>query len=194
MHRWHGVRKSDGVDPDPIKSTFDPTKSPLNSYLADGKVKICPTKVEYVKEGLDAFEAGGGGYGYNSIGIGSRMYVTESVNIDPMRSSMQVVEINRPDKKVMFTDTALVWNDNIIEYSFCEPPKMVVNFGNGPRETGRYPKAPIHFRHLGGANVVWCDGHVSREQLDFPEPKKSAPEQFRTGWFGPNDNSMFRPQ
>jgi prepilin-type processing-associated H-X9-DG protein/prepilin-type N-terminal cleavage/methylation domain-containing protein len=194
-HRWHGVRQSDGVDPNPVKSTFAPTKGPLNSYMADGQVKECPTNVEYAKEGMDAFEAGGGGYGYNSIGIGSRMYVTETIGInsDPMRSSMKVAEIKLPHKKVMFTDTAFIRNGNLIEYSFCEPPKMVVNFGNGPKETGP-SRSSIHFRHLGGTNVVWCDGHVSREQLDFPESKKSVPERLRLGWFGPNDNSMFKPQ
>jgi len=68
-YRWHGVRSS----PD---EPFDPAKGPLAAYLADGKVKQCPEKVNFIK-GQDwntNFEQGCGGYGYNLIYLGSRQW------------------------------------------------------------------------------------------------------------------------
>jgi prepilin-type N-terminal cleavage/methylation domain-containing protein len=69
LHRWHGKR-------DAIDEPFDPLRGPLIGYLADGRVKECPLKVEFVK-GQDwntNFEQGGGGYGYNMTYIGSRLW------------------------------------------------------------------------------------------------------------------------
>jgi len=194
MHRWHGVRQSDGVHPDPNQNIFDPRKGPLGSYLADGQVKQCPRFVEFVKDGnRNAFEAGCGGYGYNLMGVGSRSYKSSWAE-DPMRSSMQTAEIDSPGKKVMFTDTAFLdgYSGDIIEYSFCEPPKFVFAGAGGVVERGR-PQPSIHFRHLGATNVIFCDGHFSSEELSFPESKLKEPDQFKIGWFGPKDNSLFRP-
>jgi len=196
MHRWHGVRKSDGVDPDPLLNTFDPQKGPLRSYLEDGKVKECPSKVKYVKEGaLDAFEAGCGGYGYNAVGIGSRTYYYGFSN-RAMRSSMKISEIEQPSEKIMFTDAAFAKGfppSHIIEYSFCEAPKAVLNLGTGVKEMGKM-RPSIHFRHLGKSTVAWCDGHISAESFDFPPDKRAEQEEFKIGWFGPEDNSLFRPR
>jgi prepilin-type processing-associated H-X9-DG protein/prepilin-type N-terminal cleavage/methylation domain-containing protein len=195
-HRWHGVRQSDGVSSDPQRNTFDPAKGPLIRFLNDGEIKECPARVRYVKEGaLNAFEAGCGGYGYNQAGIGSRSFHYGGNDIRAIRSSMRTCEIEQVASKVMFADTAFaqgIPRSYIIEYSFCEPPYHVTKVGNKLIETLRAVPS-IHFRHLGKANVVWCDGHVTAEALDFPSEAKRKPEQFKIGWFGPNDNSLFRP-
>ncbi len=187
MHRWHGVRESDGVDPDPNKNTFDPQKGPLSSSLADGEVKECPGLVDFVKEGsLNAFEAGCGGYGYNSIGVGSRSYKT-SLGADPFRLSMKTTEITNPALKVMFTDTAflVIWPyEYLIEYSFCEPPLDIWGWPTIPS---------IHFRHLDKANIVFCDGHVSSEPMSFTLEEQPEWKNYKIGWFGPKDNRYFRP-
>jgi len=194
-HRWHGVREASGIHPDPKKNTFDPLKGPLRVYLADGKIKQCPQIVRFVKDGnKNAFEAGCGGYGYNSVGVGSRNYQYGFCD-EAMRSSMKTTEINRPSEKVMFTDTGFVQGDKskyIIEYSFCEPPHFV--FFNGIKiiEAGR-PVPSIHFRHLGKTNVIWCDGHVSSELFAFSKLEQEVLERFKIGWFGPEDNRLFRP-
>lgn len=194
-HRWHGVREASGTHPDPEKNTFDPLKGPLRVYLADGKVKQCPQIVRFVKDGSkNAFEAGCGGYGYNSVGVGSRNYQYGFCD-EAMRSSMKTTEIRQPSKNVMFTDTAFVqgYPDRyLIEYSFCEPPRFV--FFNGVKiiEVGR-PVPSIHFRHLGETNVVWCDGHVSSEPFAFSKLEQEVLEQFKIGWFGLEDNRLFRP-
>lgn len=190
--RWHGVRQSNGASPDPKLNTFDPKKGPLHAFLEDGLVKECPARVKYNKESLNAFEAGCGGYGYNSVGLGSRTYQYGSIDPRCTKSSMKISEIDQPTGKIMFTDTAFVKAGQVIEYSFCEPPLFVVDFGSGIQEVpGVQPS--IHFRHLGKVTVIWCDGHVTAEDLDFPEAKRKEPEQFRIGWFGPRDNSLFRP-
>ena len=195
QHRWHGMREASGINPDPEKNTFDPLKGPLIAYLADGKVKQCPQIVRFVKDGnKNAFEAGCGGYGYNSVGVGSRNYQYGFCD-EAMRSSMKTTEIRQPSEKVMFTDTAFVqgYPDRyLIEYSFCEPPHFV--FFNGIKiiEAGR-PVPSIHFRHLGKTNVIWCDGHVSSEPFAFSKLEQEVLERFKIGWFGPDDNRLFRP-
>jgi len=196
QHRWHGVRESDGVHPDPEKNTFDPLKGPLRAYLADGEVKQCPQIVRFVKDGnKNAFEAGCGGYGYNSVGVGSRNYQYGFCD-KAMRSSMKTTEIKQPCEKVMFTDTAFVqgYPDRyIIEYSFCEPPYRVYSDGKGGiLEIGR-PVPSIHFRHLGRANVIWCDGHSSSEPFAFSTLEQEVLKQFNIGWFSPDSNRLFRP-
>jgi prepilin-type N-terminal cleavage/methylation domain-containing protein/prepilin-type processing-associated H-X9-DG protein len=195
MYRWHGVRQSDGVDPDPERNTFDPLKGPLRNYLGTGRIKECPAIIKFTKDGTEnAFEAGCGGYGYNCVGVGSRTY-QYGLGDKAMRGSMKTTEIRQPADKIMFTDTAFAQGlppSYIIEYSFCEPPLFVVNFGNAIQEMpGVQPS--IHFRHLGKSTVVWCDGHVSAEKVDFPESAKDKPEIFKIGWFGPEDNALFRP-
>ncbi|MBN1796012.1 MAG: prepilin-type N-terminal cleavage/methylation domain-containing protein [Sedimentisphaerales bacterium] len=204
-HRWHGVRQSSGVSPDPEKNTFDPKKGPLKAYLQGGKVKECPAKVKYVEEGsLNAFEAGCGGYGYNAIGIGSRSYQYGFSN-KAMRSSMKISEIRQASRKIMFTDTAFAQGfpqkSYIIEYSFCEPPNWVMDLGKGIEEVGE-PQPSIHFRHLDKTTVVWCDGHITAESLDFITAKSpdflsaanTETDEFKIGWFGPENNSLFRPK
>jgi prepilin-type N-terminal cleavage/methylation domain-containing protein/prepilin-type processing-associated H-X9-DG protein len=192
-HRWHGTRQSDGASADASKNTSDATKGPLSLYLAGGEVKQCPANVKYYTDGIEAFEAGCGGYGYNSVGVGSRCYQYNFFSdIRAMKSSMKITEIENPSEKVMFADTAYVSGGRLIEYSFCEPPMFVLDLGSGIRE---YPGVvpSIHFRHLGKTNVVWCDGNVSAEKLDLPQEAKRKTEELRIGWFGPDDNALFRP-
>ncbi len=194
-NRWHGVRKSLGVDVDPEKNTFDPSKGPLKNYLGNGQVKECPAVKKFVKEGSEnAFEAGCGGYGYNSVGVGSRCYEYGYCD-KAMRQSIRDDEIRQAFSKVMFTDTSFVEEYpglHLIEYSFCEPPRFVFSGGMGIIEVGR-PVPSIHFRHLERANVAYCDGHISSEEMEFSKFDDQMLSRYRIGWFGPEDNELFRP-
>jgi len=195
-HRWHGMREAATVHPDPEKNTFDPRKGPLSAYLADGKVKKCPQIVKFVEDGSrNAFEAGCGGYGYNSDGVGSRSYQYGDGD-KAMRSSMRSTEIRRPAEKVMFTDTAFVqgfFRFYVIEYSFCRPPYIVeLDSEGGISERYRW-KPSIHFRHLEKTNVAWCDGHICSEEFAFSTFSQKLLDEFRIGWFGPENNKLFRP-
>lgn len=188
--RWHGKR----TGPD---EPFDPLKGPLIGYLADGKVKKCPERVEFSKsqDGMINFERGCGGYGYNMQYLGCRLWgngiTTFAAMIKAYARTTNAVEVKRTAETLMFADTAFYKeNQYIVEYSFAEPPHYVTN---GIPDIA-FVSPSIHFRHYGSANVGWADGHV--------EPKPMANMQgqagfdadsakMNIGWFAPVDNSLF---
>lgn len=188
--RWHGARET----PNP-QSAFDPRQGPLFEYLPDGRVKECPLFSEYVQhgEGVNVFEGGTGGYGYNMAYVGSML----SVMPDPVaacRMGMRDVDIKNPAETIMFADAAIPQNGDIIEYSFVEPPKAVSY--NHPRgQPGDYFMSPsLHFRHYGRVNVLWCDGHVSSERWEWAPEENAYGEKnsrYSVGWFGPKNNFYF---
>jgi len=191
LYRWHGVR-------DALDEPFDPLRGPLAGYLADGRVKECPAKVDFVK-GQDwntNFEQGCGGYGYNMTYIGSRIWQSRTNGMQAWKGAYakttRMTEIASPTKTLMFADTAMS-NDgrSFIEYSFAEPPFTVQN---GRPVTSFYMSPSIHFRHRARANIGWADGHV--------EPRKMAKVdgenvygvdsvEMKLGWFEPVDNTPF---
>jgi prepilin-type N-terminal cleavage/methylation domain-containing protein/prepilin-type processing-associated H-X9-DG protein len=191
LHRWHGRR-------DTLDEPFDPLRGPLAGYLADGRVKECPERVEFVK-GRDwsaSFEQGCGGYGYNMTYIGSRIWQNglDSVQAwkDVYALTTRMTEIAAAGQTLMFADTAMA-NDRMsfIEYSFAEPPFTV---HNGRPVTEFYMSPSLHFRHGARANTGWADGHV-----DPREMAKSGganvygvdSAQMKLGWFEPVDNSPY---
>ncbi len=192
--RWHGVRETDSPSANPAMNAFDPMKGPLKDSLLDGKAKQCPETVSFVKEGKQAFEASCGGYGYNTVGIGSRAYKL-GYGPEAMASSMRIEEIANASNTVMFTDTAFVQGypeTFLVEYSFCEPPKQVYMDGNSQIVEMWMPIPSIHFRHLADTCVVWTDGHASREPFAFTMPNAPSLDHYRIGWFGQFDtNELF---
>ncbi len=190
-YRWHGVRSN----PD---EPFDPLEGPLSAYLADGKVKECPQKVNFVKEQQwnDNFEQGCGGYGYNMTYIGSRLWQTRINSLEELSyvytQTTHVTEIATPGETLMFADTAMS-NDgrSLIEYSFAEPPFTVYN---GQVITSFYMSPSIHFRHRGRANIGWTDGHIDSLQIAKFNSKNIYginSTDMELGWFEPIDNTPF---
>jgi prepilin-type processing-associated H-X9-DG protein/prepilin-type N-terminal cleavage/methylation domain-containing protein len=191
LHRWHGTR-------DTHDDPFDPLRGPLIGYLADGRVKECPLRVEFVK-GQDwnaNFEAGCGGYGYNMTYIGSRTSQSSTSSAHAWKDSYamtaRIAEIAAPAMTLMFADTAMA-NDqkSLIEYSFAEPPFTVYN---GRPVTEFYMSPSVHFRHRGQANVGWADGHIEPRQMAGSSEKNVYDAKscdFRLGWFEPLDNTLF---
>jgi prepilin-type N-terminal cleavage/methylation domain-containing protein/prepilin-type processing-associated H-X9-DG protein len=191
-YRWHGVRNS----PD---EPFDPTKGPLAAYLADGKVKQCPERVDFAKSGKwnDNFEKGCGGYGYNRIYLGSRQWQerpsTTALQTDRAGwETTKTTEVSRPIETLMFADTAMSNNQSsLIEYSFAEPPFCVYK---GNPVTSFYLSPSIHFRHRSKANVIWADGHTDSQlkaQFDENNVYGVSSTAMNLGWFKPIDNSLF---
>ncbi len=189
-HRWHGVR-------DNINSPFDPTKGPLAGYLADGRVKKCPRKINF-RHGDPwewDFEDGCGGYGYNMTYIGSRVwsggYTTQFCEV-----TTKDVEVGHPGQTLMFADTAMAKLDNgspyYLEYSFAEPPYFV--FNGQPATSWGYASPSIHFRHRDKANIGWTDGHISSEKM-VPFEEENAygvkSSDMMLGWFEPIDNTPY---
>ena len=86
----------------------------------------------------------------------------------------------------MFADSGFA-QSNVIEYSFAEP-RFHPEFGSRADPS-------IHFRHLGRANVAWCDGHVSTDKRTFTWSSgfyEGDPDRLGIGWFGwTDDNSIF---
>jgi prepilin-type processing-associated H-X9-DG protein len=79
----------------------------------------------------------------------------------------------KPQTVVMFSDSAFYdpVNDQLIEYSFCTAP-----FWEG---WGSPADPSMHFRHLGQANVVFCDAHV---EAFWPQHVHAS------GWVGTVDD------
>ncbi len=185
--RWHGWRETaDG------RTRFEPEKGPLFPYLGKtAEVKECPL-VGLLDRTGNAFESGGGGYGYNAMYIGGS-YWLYGMTPQAAQTTAAIHMIKHPERTVMFTDTAMPQgypSQHLVEYSFCEPPYFVDSRGVSRAR----PMPSIHFRHNGRANVGWCDGHVSSEPMAFTIPKnnyRGDNKRFKVGWFGPDSNELF---
>jgi prepilin-type N-terminal cleavage/methylation domain-containing protein/prepilin-type processing-associated H-X9-DG protein len=185
--RWHGEK-------DPATGMYDGSKSPLAPYLGEsGRVRQCPSFHDFRQDkGGNAFESSAGGYGYNEIGVGSRVY-REGMRSSAMKYGMLPSVIMNPGETVMFTDAALAQPYGnpkyLIEYSFAHAYHWVYQAGKESSQRVQYPS--IHFRHHKKANVVWCDGHVSSERMTVKVEKKFS--DMNLGWFGEANNKLFDP-
>lgn len=185
--RWFGYRSS-------TKQPFDAESGPLSIYLEGRNFRTCPS---FHPSGGDGFERGCGGYGYNQVGVGSRLYL-DGATSSVYEEGMPPDEISDPSHTAMFCDTAYVQtvgkkgknpgHDVLIEYSFAEPYHWVFQAG---KESSAVSDPTIHFRHRGRANVVWCDGHISAEKMGTKSGERFT--RNRLGWFGPADNSLMDP-
>lgn len=179
LDRWHGQR-------DNTSQPFDPVRGPMWDYFETDELKQCPSFIE----GSDfkpGFETGNGGYGYNSVYVGTD-------TLDPVAALTSELGANisifrAPSTTVLFTDAALPQPGplRLIEYSFATPPIF-------PDGTNGNPT--IHFRHNATAAVAWLDGHVAAESLEHTRANIygvsiTEHRQFQVGWFGPTDSSLF---
>lgn len=190
LHRWHGVRDSSN-DP------FDPARSVLAPYFADGAVKQCPKSVKFRHGDPWAFdfEDGCGGYGYNMTYLGSRTWQYGFAN--GCNKPTRQTEISNSAETVMFADTAMTKLDSnnipyLLEYSFAEPPFFLSNGVAQP--AWGYAAPSIHFRHNQRANVGWADGHIDaqeRTEFDGINAYNVKSSDMDLGWFGPLNNSFF---
>jgi prepilin-type processing-associated H-X9-DG protein len=175
LHRWHGTRAV-------VAASFDFTGSPLRKYLQTPAIKSCPSFEPAVR----GFEASAGGYGYNNHYLGSSTedegWTSEAVN-----RPAKVAAVRKPSETVLFTDAAM-GSPLLIEYSFVETPLA----------SGFPTISPsIHFRHRAMANVVWLDGHVTSQRMDWTVAMNiysASNDRLGLGFFGPKDNSLFDRQ
>jgi len=190
LRRWHGVRES-------LDAPFEPAGGPLAGYLADGKVKNCPEDVDFYQAGswAGSFEKGCGGYGYNMVYIGSRTWQAGAGPgdyRDAYARTARCTEVRKPDETLMFADTAISTDGRrYIEYSFAEPPFMVLA---GKVVPGMYMSPSIHFRHGGRANVGWVSGRLdSRRMAPLERTSVYGVDSggLGLGWFDPVDNTAF---
>ncbi len=188
--RWHGGRKS-------VSAAFNTDGGPLPRYISEEgarySIRACPsfqpTLVTLAQRGR-AFERGCGGYGYNQAFVGSQRRLAAGgawiVETDLLGSAQ--TRFAGPSRTAAFGDAALA-ADELIEYSFLEPPKW-------PDSPQWRPDPSVHFRHSGaGAGIGWLDGHVSTERMSHSERSgvyRADPKALGIGWFGPVDrNELF---
>lgn len=183
LQRWHGVRPS-------VDEPYDSGKGLLAPYLGESKeIHRCRAFQDFRVSAADnAFESSSGGYGYNIRGVGSQVYLDGAT----YTKGMKPFQIRRPVHTVMFTDAAFAQPYGnptyLIEPSFAE----AYYFVNRDKEEEYPPAQPtIHFRHNGQANVVWCDGHISREEMTVEYNDTFT--RFHLGWFGGPNNELFDP-
>jgi prepilin-type N-terminal cleavage/methylation domain-containing protein/prepilin-type processing-associated H-X9-DG protein len=190
-YRWHGVRSSLGTP-------FEAAKGPLAGYLADGQIKECPARVNFIKSGdwNTSFEQGCGGYGYNMAYLGSRLWDPALTGPQAFQQTYarttSIHEVANPGQTLMFADTAMANDgDALIEYSFAEPPFAVLG---GQVITDFRMSPSIHFLHGDRATVGWADGHIGSEpmaNLDTTNAYGVPSSGLKLGWFEPVDNSPF---
>lgn len=185
LKRWHGERPN-------IATPFDPSLGPLVNYLGkDGKIKECPS----LKSPISSFEAGSGGYGYNHLYIGGRvdLYGFPAAQACTHSLSLNDSKAWSLSKSVMFGDTAMPQANGIAEYSFLEAPYWQTQ--PDPNPIGAVsPDPSTHFRHNGHANIIWCDGHASSEQMSFTTAVNvfgGDNNKAKVGWFGPRTNNAY---
>lgn len=184
--RWHGARTATGGE-------FDPADGFLAPYLGKSRrITPCPVFQDMLK-GVDTFEEGTGGYGYNASYIGGTpMWAFEG---DGTRAAAYPGSVPQPGRTVMFTSSAYARTNGLQEYPYCEPPFW--DFGSGP--SGARPSPTVHFRFDGKALVAWCDGHVTFEPMIEREaganPHGGDVHGKLLGWFGPDEeNGYWNPQ
>jgi prepilin-type N-terminal cleavage/methylation domain-containing protein len=189
--RWHGVRRQRSVDVTGEGDRFEFEEGPLAPYLADGRVKQCPSFTEFEKSGeRNAYESGSGGYGYNSYYIGSRAGMNPKP--ESWKFGARMADVREPGSTVMFTDAAMAQVDEegvpfLTEESFAYPPRHP--FSKSKADPS------IHFRHVETCSVVWVDGRAGSERMTFTKDEPNTfganSSEFKLGWFGPETNELF---
>lgn len=177
--RWFGVRNAEG--------RFEPREGALVPYLRDGgALRRCLSFRTEV-----GFDQGTGGYVYNHIAVGGRVW-WEGYRAEAFDRSAREAELPRPSETAMFADGALDIGVGLAEYGFLEPPPAVATRIPGARSLD----PPVHFRHHRRANVAFVDGHVRALPRALSAPRSSvypgaAPEAHGLGWFGPVEGNTF---
>ncbi len=182
QRRWFGTRNREG--------RFEPRNGPLVPYMKDGgALRRCPSFETTV-----GFDIGTGGYVYNDVGVGSRLwFIGYTEGLPAYDGSLAEWEIGKPAETAMFADGALAITDGLAEYTFLiAPPDVLRRIRNA-----YYPLDPsVHFRHQGVANVVFVDGHLRTLKMAESTDQSGAypnanPRANRIGWFAPTTGDTY---
>ncbi len=182
QRRWFGVRNRQG--------RFEPRDGPLVPYMKDGgALRRCPSFETPI-----GFDIGTGGYVYNDVGVGSRLwFIGYTEGLPAFDGSLAEWEIAKPSETAMFADGALAITGGLAEYTFLiAPPDVLRRIPNA-----YYPLDPsVHFRHHGVANGVFVDGHLRAlkmtESVDQSGVYPGAnPRANRIGWFAPTQGDTY---
>ncbi|MER3402080.1 MAG: hypothetical protein C4337_01970 [Armatimonadota bacterium] len=182
QRRWFGTRNRAGQ--------FEPQNGPLTPYLKDGgMLRRCPSFETSV-----GFDKGTGGYVYNEVGVGSRLwFIGYTPGLPAFDGSLAEWEIRKPAETAMFADGALDIGSGLAEYTFLiAPPDVLRRIPNS-----YFPLDPsVHFRHHENANVVFVDGHLKALKMAESVDQSGAypdanPRRHRIGWFAPTQGDTY---
>lgn len=174
--RWFGIRNAQG--------RFEPRSGALVPYLKEGgHLRICPSF-----SATEGFDTGTGGYAYNAVGVGSRVwYQGYTADLTAFDGSLSEAEISKPSETVMFADGALDTGTGLVEYAFLiAPPAVLARIPNA-----YYPLDPsVHFRHQQTASIAFVDGHCKTLKMADSVESSGAypdanPRRNGIGWFAP---------
>jgi prepilin-type N-terminal cleavage/methylation domain-containing protein/prepilin-type processing-associated H-X9-DG protein len=148
---WFGWISGSGKEGD---RAFDLSPGVLYPYLADSKVRLCPSlnyaQADFKLKGTNAICS----YGYNAV-----------LSPSSQRPRANISRVARPTDTALFADAAQV-NDFQAPASRERPMLEEWYYLDNPTN---YPSASYyphgHFRHSQKANVVFCDGHVAAEKV-----------------------------
>jgi len=180
--RWFGVRDTQGH--------FEPRSGALVPYLKEnGLLRLCISFHPH-----PGFDMGTGGYVYNAIGVGSRVwYQGYTSNLSAFDGALSEAEIGKPTETAMFADGALDIGTGLAEYAFLIAPAAVL----ARIPNAYYPLDPsIHFRHQQTASIAFVDGHCKPLKMAVSVTNSGAypdanPQRNAIGWFAPVEGDTF---
>jgi prepilin-type N-terminal cleavage/methylation domain-containing protein/prepilin-type processing-associated H-X9-DG protein len=122
----------------------DKTGGMLYPYTKNHQIQLCPSF-----GGRFAYSGATGGYGYNWIYLASN-----PATFNYGDYAVYEAQITRPAECIAFADAATYRTTapaGVYETFSVAPPSSSLGFGDFPN---------AHFRHNGGCNAVFVDGHV----------------------------------
>ena len=139
---------------------FDPVPGALYAYGGGWGVETCPALSRTMREFKGKAEGAAFGYGYN-------LHLTSPVDGD----GLNIQQLRRPSEVGFLADAAQV---NTFQAPASPEHPMLEEFYYVNTQ-----EPTAHFRHLGKASVVFCDGHVGAEDwvagsLDVRLPKQQV--------------------
>jgi prepilin-type N-terminal cleavage/methylation domain-containing protein/prepilin-type processing-associated H-X9-DG protein len=147
----------------PFGSTSIDTKQGHLMPFVENNVKVlqCPLVDAYQIQ--QKYQGGTGGYGYNYEYLAPLTYSPPTWA--PTWKKVRIGNVGSTSATITFADSAGTWIDPwptgtpiLVEVPLLEPPSY------------QYPS--VHFRHAGGANLLFLDGHV---ELYRPGTRNPAP-------------------
>ncbi len=146
----------------PGSTAIDTRQGHLMPFV-ENNVKVLQCPVADPAQIQQRYQGGSGGYGYNYEYLAPLQYAPPTWA--PVWKPVRIGNVGSTSQTIAFADSAGTWiapwptgTPILIEAPLIEPP------------SGNYPS--VHFRHGGGANVVFLDGHV---ELMRPGTRNTAP-------------------
>lgn len=156
----------DGYDNTWVDGTFYYDKGLLSPYIKNGQISKCPSFTG------KTFDRPNTGYAYNRLIGGEYQWASGIFDPEPISLS----EITNPSKIVLFCDAAMNNGGEIYGSQILQNPSYTKNMTR------------THFRHIGKANVTFCDGHAK----SVVNPKYDLDNTFKDlGSLSEDDSAYF---